>query len=51
MDGKSPAEAAVLIPLVFAPQGAADSSNRLLMQYLMLGRCPGERGFDYVPDI
>ena len=40
MDGESPEEAASSIPLVFAPQGAADSSNRLLMQYLMLGRCP-----------
>lgn len=40
IDGQSPVEAASAIPLVFAPQGAADSSNRLLMQCLMLGRCP-----------
>jgi len=40
IDGKSPDEAASTISLFFAPQGGADSSNRLLMQYMMLGRCP-----------
>lgn len=40
IDGKTPAEAASAIPLVFAPQGGADATNRLLMQYMMLGRCP-----------
>ena len=40
IDGKTPAEAASVIPLVFAPQGGADAANRLQMQYMMLGRCP-----------
>lgn len=28
------------IPMNFAPQGSADTDNRLILQHMMLGRCP-----------
>ena len=40
VDGREIAEVAQEIPMVFAPQGSADAANRLILQHMMIGRCP-----------
>jgi carboxyl-terminal processing protease len=39
-DGQNTADVASEIPMNFAPQGSADVGNRLILQHMMLGRCP-----------